>query len=134
MARADVALAALTRSEAGSLILRGAETVVVAAEPAQVVDTTGAGDAYGAGFLAGLTAGRDLAACGRIASLAAAEVIGQHGARPRADLPRADSGGLSASAAPCVIARSVAVPGLGPGKQSPTPGALTIASRPRSSQ
>ena len=86
LARADVALAAMTRSEAGSLILRGAETVVVAAEPAQMVDTTGAGDAYAAGFLAGLTAGRDLAACGRIASIAAAEVIGQYGARPRADL------------------------------------------------
>ncbi len=86
LARADVTLAALTRSEAGSLILRGAETVMVAAEPAEVVDTTGAGDAYAAGFLAGLSAGRDLAACGRIASIAAAEVIGQYGARPRADL------------------------------------------------
>jgi fructokinase len=85
-ARADVALAALTRSEAGSLILRGAETVHIAAEPAKVVDTTGAGDAYAAGFLAGLTAGRDLAACGRIASIAAAEVIGHYGARPQADL------------------------------------------------
>ena len=42
-ARADVALAALTRSEAGSVILRGAETVEIAAEPTQVVDTTGAG-------------------------------------------------------------------------------------------
>jgi len=86
LARADVALAALTRSEAGSLILRGSETVMVAAEPTEVADTTGAGDAYAAGFLAGLTAGRDLPACGRIASIAAAEVIGQYGARPRADL------------------------------------------------
>ena len=85
-ARTDVALAALTRSEAGSLILRGAETVAVAAEPAKVVDTTGAGDAYAAGFLAGLTAGRDLATCGRIASIAAAEVISHYGARPLADL------------------------------------------------
>jgi sugar/nucleoside kinase (ribokinase family) len=86
LARADVALAALTRSEAGSLILRGAETVMVAAARAKVVDTTGAGDAYAAGFLAGMSAGRDLAACGRIASIAAAEVIGQYGARPQADL------------------------------------------------
>ncbi len=86
LARADVALAALTRSEAGSLILRGSETVAIAAAPAEVVDTTGAGDAYAAGFLAGLTAGRDLAACGRIASIAAAEVIGHYGARPQADL------------------------------------------------
>ena len=50
------------------------------------MDTTGAGDAYAAGFLAGLTAGRDLAACGRIASIAAAEVISHYGARPQADL------------------------------------------------
>jgi fructokinase len=82
----DVALAALTRSEAGSLILRGTEAVEIAAEPAEVVDTTGAGDAYAAGFLAGLTGGRGLAACGRIASIAAAEVIGHFGARPQADL------------------------------------------------
>jgi fructokinase len=85
-ARADVELAVLTCGEAGSMILRGAETVMVTAEPAKVVDTTGAGDAYAAGFLAGLTAGRDLAACGRIASIAAAEVIGHYGARPMADL------------------------------------------------
>jgi fructokinase len=84
--RADVALAALTRSEAGSLILRGDERVEVAAEPAQVVDTTGAGDAYAAGFLAAYTAGRDLAACGRLGSLAAAEVISHYGARPVSDL------------------------------------------------
>ena len=86
LARADVGLAALTRSEAGSLILRGTETVQVAAEPTTVVDTTGAGDAYAAGFLAGLTTGRDLAACGRIASIAAAEVISHYGARPQSDL------------------------------------------------
>ena len=67
-ARADVALAALTRSEAGSVILRGAETVAIAAEPTRVVDTTGAGDAYAAGFLAGLTAGKPLPVCGQIAS------------------------------------------------------------------
>ncbi len=86
LARADVALAVLTRGEDGSTILRGAETVRVAAEPALVVDTTGAGDAYAAGFLAGFTAGKPLAQCGRLASLAAAEVIGQYGARPRADV------------------------------------------------
>ena len=85
-ARADVALVALTRSEAGSVVLRGAERVDVAAEPARVVDTTGAGDVYAAGFLAGLTTGRGLAACGRLGSIAAAEVIGHFGARPEADL------------------------------------------------
>ena len=84
--RGDVALAALTRSEAGSVILRGSETVTIAAEPAKVVDTTGAGDAYAAGFLAGWTAGENLAVCGRMGSLAAAEVISHYGARPEADL------------------------------------------------
>jgi sugar/nucleoside kinase (ribokinase family) len=85
-ARAEVGLAALTRSEAGSLILHGRETAHIAAELTRVVDTTGAGDADAAGFLAGLTAGRDLAACGRIASIAAAEVISHYGARPQTDL------------------------------------------------
>ena len=84
--RRDVSLAALTRSEAGSLIVRGAETVEIAAAPATVVDTTGAGDAYAAGFLAAFTAGRTLDICGRLGSLAAAEVIGHYGARPEADL------------------------------------------------
>jgi fructokinase len=85
-ARQDVALAALTRSEQGSVILQGETRVVVPAEPATVVDTTGAGDAYAAGFLAGLTAGRPLAICGRWGSIAAAEVIGHFGGRPAADL------------------------------------------------
>ena len=85
-ARADVSLAVLTRSEQGSLVLRGAERVMVPAEPAAVVDTTGAGDAYAAGFLAGLTAGRPLDQCGRLGSIAAAEIIGHYGARPLADL------------------------------------------------
>jgi fructokinase len=85
-ARGDVALAALTRSENGSFILRDGETVMVAAEPARLVDTTGAGDAYAAGFLAAYTAGRSLDVCGRLGSLAAAEVISHYGARPVADL------------------------------------------------
>ena len=86
LARQDVALAVLTRSEAGSLILRGAESVAVPAVPTSVVDTTGAGDAYAAGFLAAYTAGRSLAACGRLGSIAAAEVISHLGARPLRDL------------------------------------------------
>ena len=88
MARQDVDLAALTRSEQGSLVLRGAETVEVEAVPTTVVDTTGAGDAYAAGFLAAFTAGRGLAACGRLASIAAAEIISHYGARPQRDLSR----------------------------------------------
>jgi sugar/nucleoside kinase (ribokinase family) len=85
-ARKDVALAVLTRSEAGSLILQGGQTVRVAAEHARVVDTTGAGDAYAAGFLAGLTSGKSLEICGRMGSIAAAEVISHFGARPQTDL------------------------------------------------
>lgn len=85
-ARRDVALAALTRSEAGSVVIQGGDTVEVEAEPTRVVDTTGAGDAYAAGFLAALTAGRPLAQCGRLASIAAAEVISHYGARPQRDL------------------------------------------------
>jgi len=85
-ARRDVALAALTRSEAGSVIIQGGDTVEVAAVPTTVVDTTGAGDAYAAGFLAGLTSGKPLAECGRLGSIAAAEVISHYGARPQADL------------------------------------------------
>ena len=90
--RAEVGLAALTRSEAGSTIVRGAETVSVEAASCVVVDTTGAGDAYAAGFLAGLTSGKSLAACGMLGSLAAAEVIGHYGARPEADLRRLMAG------------------------------------------
>ena len=84
--------AALTRSEAGSVILRGVETVEIGAEPTRVVDTTGAGDAYAAGFLAGLTSGKPLPVCGRLASIAAAEVISHYGARPQADLKKLTAG------------------------------------------
>jgi sugar/nucleoside kinase (ribokinase family) len=86
LARQDVELAVLTRSEAGSVILCGNQTVRVKAEHTKVVDTTGAGDAYAAGFLTGLTSGRDLEACGRMASIAAAEVISHYGARLETDL------------------------------------------------
>jgi len=82
----DVEIAALTRSEHGSVILSGAERHVVAAKPTQVVDTTGAGDAYAAGFLAAWTRGLPLAEAGRWGSIAAAEVISHYGARPQADL------------------------------------------------
>ena len=81
-ARWDVPLAALTRSEAGSVIIKGSETYPIAAEPARVVDTTGAGDAYAAGFLAGFAAGRSLPSCGRLGSLCAAATIADYGARP----------------------------------------------------
>ena len=82
----DVTLAALTRGQDGSLIVAGGERVAVAAVPTRVVDTTGAGDAYAAGFLFGRARGLGLAESGRIGSVAAAEVISHFGARPEADL------------------------------------------------
>jgi sugar/nucleoside kinase (ribokinase family) len=99
IAQSEVGLAALTRSEKGSLILAGTAAHEVAAEPARVVDTTGAGDAYAAGFLAALTAGRDIAECGRWGSVAAAEAISHFGARPQADLKGLVAGGPKGVAA-----------------------------------
>lgn len=85
--RGHCEVAALTRSEKGSVILGGDEIHVVdAVSVAKVVDTTGAGDLYAAGFLFGLTGGRGLYECGRIASLAAAEAISHFGARPETPL------------------------------------------------
>ena len=71
----------------GVVILGDGEIHVVdAAKVVKVVDTTGAGDLYAAGFLYGLTGGRGLYECGRIASLAAAEAISHVGARPETPL------------------------------------------------
>jgi fructokinase len=81
-ARRDVKLAALTRSEAGSVILRGAETIAVPPVAARLVDSTGAGDAYAAGVLAGITAGKSLAEAGAMGSRAASATIAHFGARP----------------------------------------------------
>ena len=81
------AVAVMTRSERGSLVLAGGQRHVVPAHPVDhVIDTTGAGDLYAAGFLSGLTRGRPLDVCGRLGSLAAAEVISHVGARPATKL------------------------------------------------
>jgi sugar/nucleoside kinase (ribokinase family) len=80
-------VAALTRSERGSVILGDGQTVVV--EPFRLgplVDTTGAGDLYAAGFLYGYTRGETLERCGRLGSLCAGEVVTQLGPRPQASL------------------------------------------------
>ena len=80
-------IAALTRGPKGSVIVGRGERHAIEADPvARLVDTTGAGDLYAAGFLFGLTHGRDLTTCGRLASLAAAEVISHLGPRPEASL------------------------------------------------
>ena len=80
-------VAALTRSERGSVLIGPDGVVAVPAEkPDRVVDTTGAGDLYAAGVLYGLTRGMDLHTCGRIGGIAAAEVISHYGARPETDL------------------------------------------------
>ena len=80
-------IAAITRGREGSIVVNGAgREHVPIVEVARRVDTTGAGDLYAAGFLHGYTAGRPLVECGRIGSIAAAEVIGHIGARPEADL------------------------------------------------
>jgi len=84
--RAETRVACLTRSEKGSVIVTPEHTIEIAAEPTRVIDTTGAGDAYAAGFLAGYTKGKALAACGKMAAIAAAEAISHVGARPQADL------------------------------------------------
>jgi len=79
--------AALTRSAKGCVVAKGSEVHVIDAAPVKhVVDTTGAGDQYAAAFLYGLTHGKHLADCGRLGSLAAAEVISHYGARPEASL------------------------------------------------
>ncbi len=93
---ADTALAALreenllgvvTRSAEGALVVTRGETRAVPAFPVErVVDTTGAGDLFAAGFMAGLTQELDLVDCARLGGLAAAEIISHLGARPQADL------------------------------------------------
>ncbi|WP_395448794.1 adenosine kinase [Aminobacter sp. UC22_36] len=94
--RKDCKIAAVTRSEKGSVIVRGDETVVIkATEIRELVDTTGAGDLYAAGFLYGYTQGRSLKDCGDLGSLAAGLVIQQIGPRPRQNLKReAEQAGL----------------------------------------
>ena len=85
--QADAKLAALTRSAKGSVIVSSSGVVTVPVEPvAKVVDTTGAGDLYAAGFLYGHTHGRPHAISGRLGSIAAAEIISHIGARPEAKL------------------------------------------------
>jgi len=85
--RADCNIAALTRSEKGSVVVAGDEVHVIDAEPVEhVVDTTGAGDAYAAGFLHGITHGTDLATAAHMGGICSAEVISHMGARAEVSL------------------------------------------------
>ena len=82
----DVPLAAITLSGDGAVVVRGGSRAPVPAIRTKVVDTTGAGDLFAAGFLAGLIRGADDTACARMGCAVAGEVIGHIGARPEADL------------------------------------------------
>ncbi len=94
--RKDCPIAVLTRSAAGCVVVRGAEVHAVPASPVnRVVDVTGAGDLFAAGFLFAFTRGMKLPACARIGGLAAAEVISHIGARPEINLAaHAEGSGL----------------------------------------
>jgi len=85
--RGDARLAAVTRSEKGCVVASHEGVIAVPAFPvAQIVDTTGAGDLFAAGFLFGLARGRDHKMAAQLGALAAAEVIQHIGARPEASL------------------------------------------------
>jgi adenosine kinase len=85
--RGDASLAVVTRSEKGCVVVQGATTERVEAAPiARVVDATGAGDLFAAGFLVGHSRGKDLRTSARLGALAAAEVIQHVGARPATPL------------------------------------------------
>ena len=80
-------IVAVTRSEKGSLVAANGHIHEVPAEQVdRIVDTTGAGDSYAAGFLYGLTHDLELPLCARLGSIAAAEIISHFGARPQVDL------------------------------------------------
>jgi sugar/nucleoside kinase (ribokinase family) len=96
--QADAPMSVVTMSAEGSLVIAGGERIAVPAAPVErIVDLTGAGDLYAAGFLFGLARRETLAACGRLGSIAAAEVISHIGPRPVESLSRlAGQGGLAA--------------------------------------
>lgn len=89
LVRGHCEIACLTRSEKGSSIVTAdAEHAIPIHPHGPVIDTTGAGDLYAAGFLHGLTTGQDLERCGHLAALAAGEVISHYGARPEVSLAK----------------------------------------------
>jgi sugar/nucleoside kinase (ribokinase family) len=85
--RGENVLGVVTRSEKGSIVITNGESLAVPAFPVdRIVDTTGAGDLFAAGFLAGLTKGKSLECCAQLGALAAAEIIQHIGARPLVSL------------------------------------------------
>lgn len=85
----NVETVAITRGEKGSLLVRANQRLDIPAQAIQqLVDTTGAGDLYAAGVLHGLSKNMDLSECGRLGSIAAAEVISHYGARPETSLAK----------------------------------------------
>lgn len=87
MIKPEVEIAALTRGEKGSVVVNNRIKIFVESETVDdVVDTTGAGDAYAAGFLYGLTHGRTLGTCALIGNIAASEIISHYGARAEVSL------------------------------------------------
>ena len=87
MLRGHCKIAALTRGESGAVILSDTDTIHVEADPVKhIIDTTGAGDLFAAGFLFGLTNDYSLEDCGRIGAMCAAEIISHYGARPELSL------------------------------------------------
>ncbi|AFX98621.1 pfkB carbohydrate kinase family protein [Candidatus Endolissoclinum faulkneri L2] len=85
--RIEVETAVITRGEKGAIIVNRDEIYVLDAEPvANIVDSTGAGDLYAAGFLHGYTSGKDVITCGRMGMICASEIISHIGARPETDL------------------------------------------------
>ncbi|GAA0478980.1 adenosine kinase [Parasphingorhabdus litoris] len=84
---AQVETLVVTRSEKGAIAVQDGKTYAVAAEPVEkIIDTTGAGDLFAAGFLSGYIEERSLEDCLTIGAIAAAEVISHYGARPETDL------------------------------------------------